>query len=496
MTASHTTTFTPSEYQRAIFAAMADSDSLIIEAVAGSGKTTTIVECASLLPPTAKAVFLAFNKSIATELSERLPITCPASTFHALYLRAITATGRVKIEGNKTWGIIRNAVNAGQLSKRDSDTYGSTIVRLVSIAKNAGIGALTESTPEAWQELVNHHDIDVDGGTASRLIELAMIVLDVANDDTRTIDFDDMLYNVVRLGLPVPQHDVIFVDEAQDTNVIQRELLSRSLKAGGRVIAVGDPYQAIYGFRGADSDAMDLIATQFNARRMPLTVSYRCPQDVVTAARRFVDHIESAPNAPKGSVITPETWELASFAANDAVICRTTAPIIGLAYRLIANRTPVKVLGREIGQGLITVIRKLAKNATTMTELASELDAWEANESGKALAKNDEAKAQAIYDKADSITAAIDAVGADATIDALIASINALFNDTANAVTLSTVHKAKGLEWNRVIVLDYHKMPATWARQPWQQKQERNIAYVAYTRAKDTLVLLDSERIS
>ena len=68
-------------------------------------------------------------------------------------------------------------------------------------------------------------------------------------------------------------------------------------------------------------------------------------------------------------------------------------------------------------------------------------------------------------------------------------AIDDLFaEDVTSMVTLSTVHKAKGAEAPRVIILDPKRMPSKGARQDWEIQQERNIVYVAYTRARETLV--------
>jgi superfamily I DNA/RNA helicase len=105
--------------------------------------------------------------------------------------------------------------------------------------------------------------------------------------DTSCIDFDDMLWLPVILGHKFSTLDWLFVDEAQDTNDIQIEILERSLGHSSRFVAVGDPHQAIYGFRGANSDALDKIVARFACRTLPLSVSYRCSKAVVAEAQKF-----------------------------------------------------------------------------------------------------------------------------------------------------------------------------------------------------------------
>ena len=93
---------------------------------------------------------------------------------------------------------------------------------------------------------------------------------------TQVVDYDDMLWVPYVDKLPVPQFDYVFLDETQDMNAAQLYLVLEAVKAGGRVIAVGDPRQAIYGFRGADSGAMDNI-TQALAITDAVTLAANLP---------------------------------------------------------------------------------------------------------------------------------------------------------------------------------------------------------------------------
>lgn len=76
---------------------------------------------------------------------------------------------------------------------------------------------------------------------------------------------------------------------------------------------------------------------------------------------------------------------------------------------------------------------------------------------------------------------------------ALLAAIDELFADKANAITLATIHRSKGLEANKVVWLNYD-FRSKWARQDWQKQQEKNLCYVAATRAKIELVLIPSPK--
>jgi DNA helicase-2/ATP-dependent DNA helicase PcrA len=475
-----------SDKQQTIFKFIeTNNKSLIIEAVAGSGKTATIVEGYNRVK--GSAIFLAFNKAIATELKNR---GLNARTFHSLCFSPVTrAKANSDIDTNKTRRLVHS-----NLSGIQEETYGTFIARLVSLAKQAGIGCVIPDTDEAWNELIDHHELDLDNenGDLPTGIELARKIL-LLSCHVRELDYDDLLYLAVKDGLPLPKFDVVFVDEAQDTNAIQRAILRKIIKPGGRLIAVGDPAQAIYGFRGADSDSLNLIAEEFKCERLPLSISYRCSQKVVKFAQHWVKMIESSPLAKEGTVSNlGGDWSPKDFHAGELVVCRTTAPLIELAYRMLSLRLPVQVLGKEIGKGLINLINKM--NAKGIDKLEEKLAQYVERECEKFIAKMQEGRAEALKDKVAAIFCLIHGLKeTNRTIPALIEVIDHLFADDANAVKLSTIHKAKGLEADCVYWLNSSQCPCKWATQGWQIQQELNLCYVAATRAKSDLILIESK---
>jgi superfamily I DNA/RNA helicase len=172
------------------------------------------------------------------------------------------------------------------------------------------------------------------------------------------------------------------------------------------------------------------------------------------------------------------------------VVCRNTAPLIELAYKCIGEGKQVHVMGREIGTGLVNVVKKVAgKRITKLDAFNIKLAKW--TEAQKRKVKDgDDAKRAAIQDKVDCI--GVLSAGLE-TVAELIAAIEAIFSDSSEGTTLATVHKAKGLEAPRVFILEPDLMPSRWATQEWQQEQERNLLYVAVTRALETLVYLPLE---
>jgi superfamily I DNA/RNA helicase len=457
----------------------------IVEAVAGSGKTTTIVE--ALKRVTGSTLFLAFNKSIATELKNR---GVNARTFHSLTYSAVTRHKNVRdVNGDK----LRDLVD-GMMTEKDAKMYGRFACRLVSLAKQVGIGIWTEiDQVMVWRDLVDHFDLELDDEKASysTAVEYAQALLEKSNA-SHEVDFDDLLYVAVRDGLVLPKFDFVFVDEAQDTNALQRAILRKVMKPGARLIAVGDPAQAIYGFRGADSESLATMAKEFACIRLPLTVSYRCPTAIVEHARQWVSHIEAAPNAPAGEVRYMGTeFTPATFQPQDLVVCRTAKPLVSLAFQLFKARVPAHIMGREIGQGLKALIARM-RAGDDVKLLTQKLTTWTEREVEKARAKNKEDKAENIQDKTDCIMCIIDGLDEDKfTVAGLLAVIDSMFAERSHAVHLATIHKAKGLEAKRVFWLNSSQCPSKRARQPWEQQQERNLCYVATTRAMETLILIE-----
>ena len=499
--------FEPSPYQRAVYdhvAQFPDAPNLLVEAVAGSGKTTTLLGALEVLPEDLSVCFLAFNKSIATELGQRVPKGVVCKTFHALgfaaYRNAVDC--RVQVEGKKTWKILDQLVN-----NDEKWLYGATVAKLVGLAKQYGIGVDGMARMDdyaLWQHLFDHFDVQLkEGADLEDAIALAQRALEASIETHDMIDFDDMLYMPLVVGAGFQRFRVVFVDEAQDTNPLQIEIVRRLIAPrpsltgtappAGKVVFVGDTRQAIYGFRGADSGAMDRIAEDFECTRLPLSVTYRCAKAIVFEAQEVAPEIEAHEGAEEGSVASLGLFGADDFEAADAVLCRNSAPLLSFAYRCIAEGKGVRFLGREIGQGLIKLIDRL--KGRDIDSLLSNLRKWEEREMAAAIKDGREDKADSITDRASCIRVAVEALPERSrTVAGLRRSIEDVFDEKrGRMLTLATIHKSKGLEWSRVFLLDPHLLPSRWARQEWQQVQEDNLLYVAITRAKRELVYIDSD---
>ncbi len=502
--------FIPSPQQAAVIDwTTNDTGSAFVEAVAGAGKTTTLLEL--LIATTGSVAFCAYNKKIADEIKAKL--NDRADLNHVDYdLRFAGIGNRVRVGtfhsfGFAAWRRLYPAVKVDERIKRDqtiekltdyqvSPSLHDFIVKLASLAKQRGIGVNGQIDDDSlWYAIIDHFDLasEIDNENnvqigvqwAKRALRYHIALA------PKLIDFDDMIYMPIQAGVKLWENDWILVDEAQDTNPARRGLARKMLKKNGRAVFVGDRHQAIYGFTGADSDAIDQIIRDFNCTPMPLTITYRCPQLVVAEARKIVNHIQAHDDAPQGIVRMIEERELylpsESLQPADAILCRNTQPLVKTAFQLIRNDIPCHVEGKDIGIGLLKLVNRY--QAKTLDQLRDRLENFRDVESQKLIAKGKETQAEALIDRVETVLVIADNCQ---TIDDLRAKITSMFQDAngvKQTVTLSTVHKAKGREWSRVYLLGEHKyMPSSWARQDWQIQQEYNIIYVAYTRAQNELI--------
>jgi len=494
--------FLPSPQQATFFTWISDdTGSCVLEAVAGAGKTTTLIHALSLMA--GRVFFGAYNKKIAEEIAARAPKRDGmfVGTMHSAGFSAWRrAAKNVRVNGDKCRDIFRAAC------ERNPDLgykrFEGPVLQLVSLAKQAAVGITKRAEDfNVWVDLIEHFDIEVcdeDTGedNTKLIVALARKTLDASiASDFDQVDFDDMIYAPLKHNVKMYEHDWVLIDEAQDTNEARRLLALRLLKRGGRLVAVGDRHQAIYGFTGADSDSLDLIAKSVNAKQLPLTTTFRCPKSVVTYAQQWVNHIHAADTAPEGVVRHDTIENLANIAQpGDAILCRFNAPLLEYVYKFIAAGIPAKVEGREIGNGLKTLARRW--KVKKLTSLLDKLATYVERESAKYRAKEQEAKAAAVEDKVNCLVTIVNRVlsidpNCATPVDRVCAEIDSIFVEDGNTkcVLFSSVHKSKGREWNRVVWLQTG--PSAWARQAWEQEQESNLCYVAATRAKSELVLIE-----
>ena len=490
----------------------APEQSILLVAVAGSGKTTSLIGNLDVMKGSTAA--MAFNKKISVEWESKISKLPPAvrlnvevGTVHSFGFRAWKAAGnKSRVEGGKLNFLLKD-----YLSGYDSEhplNKGRFLVRqLVSYAKQSGFGLLSADeffpSPEdnfAWSDLIDHYNMETEldsvGLGAQELIATAKIIFKQSNEQLSLIDFDDMIYLPLLYNCKVPQFQNVLIDEAQDTNVTRRELAFRMRREGGRIIAVGDPHQAIYGFTGADANALANIKRRAKALEMPLSVCWRCDGAIIGHARKVVSHIESWDKENRGNVTSVPFDEdfLDRLTEGDAVLCRLNKPNVSVAIGLLRRGRTARIEGRDLGAKLMSHARKAAPDMPTLDELLHALDSYQAHQVDILVRAEKAASAALLEDEIEALRVLIDRCleQGKRKFSDLDFLQQELFQDDAHkqrCILLSSVHKAKGLEWPRVYLLgrsDY--MPFFKAEMDWELEQEQNLIYVAITRAQHELI--------
>lgn len=505
----------PTPQQTAFLEALTTTDrNITLKARAGCGKTTAIlmgVNAYANAFPSHDILVCAYNKSIADEVGGKLKSAghtdwkkIQASTLHALgfgLLKFAYRLDRESVDEKKVPNIIRSLAETDTLRNPAVlsvyDTHFSQILSLVRFAKQAGVGFFSDmqiADASIWYDLADHFDVNGFNDTTEldRVVTASQVVYRASLDQTSVIDFDDMVLMPLIKNLRVKfTKDIIFLDEAQDLSRARQALARKFLSpVTGRMVVVGDDMQAIYGFSGADAQALQNLATELDAITLPLSVTWRCPSSVVGLAQSIVPDLEAAPTALQGEIISLPNLPSDLTPVQDVILCRNTAPLITLAYEIIRSGKPCKVEGRQIGEGLIALANRW-KVATT-SALANKLDDYQDRETQKAMAKGNEQKVADIMDRVATLFEVIKAVNdrGEHSVSAVVSFIQTLFADGADhVITLATYHRSKGREWQRVILWEHaSRCPSKAARQQWQKDQERNLTYVAFTRTKSVLV--------
>lgn len=494
---------TPSAYQQAIFNFVRTGRGHgVIHATAGSGKTVTLVEVAYLLPKDQRALFLAFNLQVARELQGRLPKLVQAMTLHALGFRLLRQNHpelTFKVEPNKlttlTYKIMREDERTWVLKGAQRSTFNAYLTQLATFIR------LNLTTPDGVPALVKHHQQqlgEIDRELKLLAHELVWRLLDAATLQAQQgiIDYTDMMFlPIIQNDAPKHAYDLVLVDEAQDLTSLSTLLVQRVLKQSGRLLAVGDQQQAIYGFAGSDTQGLERLTQQLQATSFPLSVTYRCPGAHVRLARQFSAEIEAAPAAQEGTLRSMSVDEaLAEIHPRDLVLCRLNAPLIKLGLQSLSLGTPVHILGQDvIGQlerdmkaavteDLVGAAQNIERY--TLKELARiERSSQEVRQKGRSLLQR--------HDELSSL-AAVTTYLLDRGLMTKYEMVQALHELFAadRAAVFSSVHKAKGKEAERVFILYPQLMPLR-LEDGTELAGETCVQFVAVTRAKDTLVFIE-----
>jgi len=477
--------------QEAIWNTMLQSNKhLIVKAGAGCGKTFTIVHGSMLMQQqkAVKQLFVAFNTHIVKELEQRLPQEIMVKTMHSFSFQQVKRWNpRVTLDENKLDGIIDGFVPEDD----NSDYIKAATRRIVELCK---YNLFEGKDEQELDSIVDTYGIDLNDHR-SMVYTIVPQVIKASVNSRNVVDFTDMLYFVYTHKIAIETFDVVIADELQDFNKLQQYIAILALGKTGRFFGVGDEYQSIYGFAGANTNSMRdfntyLSTTNRGVESLPLTVSRRCAVAIIDRAQQIVPHIRAMDDAPIGIVESMGLNKaIESIKPGDMGICRRTAPLISVAYGLMRAGVPVFVKGRDFGKGMLALIKKL--KAQDIPELIDKAEKYRNKELEKLEARGKKADnaRQALNDKIDTLIALTEGME---DLTELRAKITTLFSDTneKNAVQLSTIHRVKGNEADKVFIFDYSRVELPM-RLEEQIAQEKHVHYVGITRAKSHLVLVD-----
>ena len=498
--------FEPNEYQERIFDWIQHgSGNAVIEACAGSGKTTTCVASMKMIPKDEKCLFIAFNKSIADELNEKVRSrpNCTARTTHSLGLLMLKRNigSDVEIDEYKYRNYLKANISSlttaegGKMSRKDVGKYIDRITSLIDYSRFN----LAQSEREI-NDVAGKYSIPIsfDECVVTRKC------LEWGRENTSTIDYTDMIWLPVELSLkPIGlTYDWVFFDEVQDASICTTRLFLKCIKRGGRFVCVGDSHQSINMFAGSSEDAFTFVREYPNTTFFTLPISYRCPKKVVCLANTLVKEIEAREDAPDG--IISRNCHVSDIREGDMVLCRSKAPLVSLYVKLLRKNINCHIKGQDIGQNLIRML-----DGVSLSNLGRELEGdgvfarlydsmfTERNRlmQTRCLDYEDATLSSYIMDMYDAINTLLVLSERISTKDELIRHISSVFSDDTKGVCLSTVHKAKGLEADNVYILCNSSMPSKLAVKDWEVQQELNIMYVAYTRARYRLGFVSESEI-
>ena len=471
--------FQPTEEQLAIVrAATETADNLLVQALAGAAKTSTLVLLAEALPDI-EILCLAFNKKIAIEMQERLPPNCKAMTLNGLGHRTwMDATGRrLSVDKDKTYNILTALVeDLSQSDKSEIYPVMGELLRTITFGKACGF--IPDDHFERGKRLMGTADffdhLDQKFSSLEQDLIVAATCESIKQALAGKIDFDDQIFMPTLFHGAFPRYQLTLVDEAQDLSALNHATL-RKMVGTRRLIAVGDSRQAIYGFRGAHEDSMNKLRKEFSMKELFLSTTFRCPQAIVDHALWRAPHMKAF--RPGGSVTHLVQWNSEDLPAEAFVLCRNNAPLFRTALWLLKKGRHVELASGDVAKTLHKVMVKFGQRSMHQADVISAIARWEEKEKAKVK----ERAWGTIQDKAECM-----AVFAETgpTLGDALAYINHLIN-SSGPTKLLTIHKGKGLEADHVFILD--------AGLIGDDLQEPNLRYVAITRAKESLTYITTD---
>ncbi len=509
--------FVPSSFQLKIIDWILNgSGNGCCNAVAGAGKSTTLKIVAKTLSENgfrpSEIKICVFGKANSLDLIAKFGRRWAASisTLHSAgwklliqYLQ-IRPEQDIKLSKNKyKWIaaylnlIISRGSKRSILKDREIIDNSSDFLKLIDLVRLCDV----EVTTENIVNLSRHYEIEKvhKPDLVAFWINQCLKIGEQQAINKQCFDFVEQIWLPGHWNLGTEKwfkpYKFVLVDECQDLNRAQLNLVQILAGSGGRILSVGDPNQAVMGFAGASDNSYDNVVKETNAIELPLSICYRCPTSHIKLVKKefYYIPIEPAPNAIEGVIKQIEPDQIYKYIKNeDMIIGRKTAPLVGLCIRLIGRGKKAIVKGKEIGKSLSKELDEIEKLHGYIWMLFNEnLEEYRLIKVNQYRGlDNEEQLIEIINDKLNAIQTIYQSNPQAQSIEDLKIEIDKIFSDDNAPITLSTCHRAKGLEAERIFIYHPEHMPLTWRnQQEWQLQQEENLLYVALTRSKSELFI-------
>lgn len=453
-----------------------------------SGKTFTLCKLAEMTPPIKSSIFLAFNKSIAEELGQRLPRTVKAQTLHSCALSSLCKAFSLNfsLSDSKNFNLAKEKMEFKGVHPKRIPGIIMKVCRLYDLMRFN----LVPDDIEAIIALGERYGEDADEELAKRAIELRMLNKRIADNyflkgggGKLPMDFTDMLYYATQYvhREDFKQYNVVMLDECQDISPLQFEVVKMCKTPRGRLIAVGDEKQSIYSFMGSNLDSLQAIKNAPNTVTLPLSMTYRCAQDIVAeACKVFPDGIVAAPGAVKGFV-GDGTFKDAQ--EGDFILCRNNAPLVDAFITLLRQGKKCTILGKEFGDELVSLI----DSVEDVWGLEQVLENMISKLQKKGVKSPTKCEAyDKLNEKVNVLLSLYEYFGDLETVRSRIYDI--FVENASRGITLSTIHRSKGLEADRIFFLQPELLPSKYATTELALYAEKCLQFVAITRARKSLI--------
>lgn len=477
------TGFQPTGEQEKIRDAYLSGGPLAVTAGAGTGKTSTLVLLGEARP--ARVRYVAFNKSIALEAERRFPQWVRPSTAHSLAWQAVGARFRDRMDGQRHMPAreVARILRITEPLKVSERTLAPHLVARLVMETVTQFCYSADPEPTGWHvPLVK----GVDSPGDKTVLRDAVAPLarrawaDLLRPDGQLRFQHDHYLKFWQLGDPVIDADVLFVDECQDLNPVLEAVIARQ---DAQVIAVGDACQQLYAWRGA-TDALERLG---QGNKLALSQSFRFGPAVAAEANKWLGLL----NADLRLSGTPSILSRLGTADQPrAILARSNAGVMKQVIGQVGAGRKVAMPSPRPGVPGGAEIERLAKAAISLKQGRGtehpELMAFQRWAEVQDYAANDPG--------GEDLAVLVDLID-EHTPEKILAMTAQLVEERYAEVIVSTVHKAKGREWESVLVADFRKPKKAPDEDtaPLPPRDQMMAAYVAVTRAK---VLLDRGPLS